>query len=145
MTLFDEFTGSFAFRLTVEGEEKEMTGSEMLSLLYSPDRELRERAFASFLSHHEKNGLVLTAIFNALILDHRVEDRLRGYQGPMHRTHLENEIPQGDRGPDDGNHREPLSPGSGIFRDQSPPLGLTQVEEYRSLCPFTGKRQKDGL
>lgn len=94
MTLFDEFTGSFSFRFTVEGEEKEMTGSEMLSLLYSPDRELRKRAFGSFLSHHEKNGLVLTAIFNALILDHRVEDGLRGYQGPMHRTHLENEIPQ---------------------------------------------------
>jgi hypothetical protein len=32
------------------------------------------------------------AIFNALILDHKVEDQMRGYQGPMHRTHLENEI-----------------------------------------------------
>ena len=94
MTLFDEFTGSFTFRLTVEGEEKEMTGSEVLSLLYSPDRELRESTFGSFLSHHEKNGLVLTAIFNALILDHKVEDEMRGYRGPMHRTHLENEIPQ---------------------------------------------------
>ena len=51
MTLFDEFTGSFTFRLTVEGEEKEMTGSEMLSLLNSPDRELRERAFGRV---HEK-------------------------------------------------------------------------------------------
>ena len=32
-TLFDEFTGSFTFRVEVEGKEKELTGSEMLSLL----------------------------------------------------------------------------------------------------------------
>jgi oligoendopeptidase F len=64
----------------------------MLALLYSPDRDLRERAFRTFLQHHGRNSLVLTAIFNALILDHRVEDDFRGYRGPMHRTHLENEI-----------------------------------------------------
>ena len=93
-TLFDEFTGSFIFPLTIGGEEKELTGSEMLSLLHSPDRDLRERAFRTFLKYHEQNGLVLAAIFNALILDHRVEDDFRGYPGPMHRTHLENEIRQ---------------------------------------------------
>ncbi len=91
-TLFDEFTGSFTFRLEVDGEEKEFTGSQMLSLLYSPDRSLRERAFRTFLKRHGDNHLVLGSIFNALILDAQVEDDLRGYQGPMHRTHLENEI-----------------------------------------------------
>jgi len=90
--LFDEFTGSFTFRLEMEGEEKELTGSQMLSLLYSPDRSLRERAFRTFLQQHGENHLVLGSIFNALILDAQVEDDLRGYQGPMHRTHLENEI-----------------------------------------------------
>jgi len=90
--LFDEFTGSFTFRFEMEGEEKELTGSQMLSLLYSPDRSLRERAFRTFLHQHGENHLVLGSIFNALILDAQVEDDLRGYQGPMHRTHLENEI-----------------------------------------------------
>ncbi|MBM4332516.1 MAG: M3 family oligoendopeptidase [Deltaproteobacteria bacterium] len=92
-TLFDEFTGSFTFRLTVDGVEKEFTGSGLLAMLYSPDRNLREKAFSAFLKHHEQNNLVLTSIFNALILDSRVEDEIRGYRGPMHRTHLENEIP----------------------------------------------------
>lgn len=91
-TLFDEFTGAFSFRLEVEGEEKELTGSQMLSLLYSSDRSLRERAFRTFLQRHQENQLVLGSIFNALILDAQVEDDLRGYQGPMHRVHLENEI-----------------------------------------------------
>lgn len=91
-TLFDEFTGSFTFRLEVEGEERELAGSQMLALLYSPDRSLRERAFRIFLQHHGENRLVLTSILNSLILDSLVEDDIRGYQGPMHRTHLENEI-----------------------------------------------------
>ena len=91
-TLFDEFTGSFVFRLLVDGEEKGLTGSEMLAKLYSPDRELRERALRTFLQHYERNRLVFTSIFNALLLDSRVEDDLRGYSSPMQRTHLENEI-----------------------------------------------------
>ncbi len=91
-TLFDEFIGSFIFRLMVDGKEEEFTGSEMLAKLYAPDRDLRERALRTFLQHHERNHLVLTSIFNALILDSRVEDEIRGYSGPMHRTHLENEI-----------------------------------------------------
>ncbi|MBI4496012.1 MAG: M3 family oligoendopeptidase [Deltaproteobacteria bacterium] len=91
-TLFDEFTGSFTYPLRVGGEEKELTGSEVLALLHSPNRELRQRAFRTFLSHHERNGLVLTSLFNALFLDDRVEDEIRGLPYPMYRTHLENEI-----------------------------------------------------
>jgi oligoendopeptidase F len=64
----------------------------MLAMLYSPDRDLRERALRTFLQHYERNSLIFTSIFNALILDSRVEDEIRGYPAPMHRTHLENEI-----------------------------------------------------
>ncbi|MCX5910113.1 MAG: M3 family metallopeptidase, partial [Deltaproteobacteria bacterium] len=92
ITLFDEYTGSFIFRLTVDGEEKELTGSEMLAFLYSPDRKLRESAFRLFLDYHRENHLVLASIFNALILDARVEDTIRGYKDPMQQSLLENEI-----------------------------------------------------
>jgi oligoendopeptidase F len=91
--LFDEFTGSFIFRFEMEGEEKELTGSQMLALLYSPDQSLRERAFRTFLQRHGENQIVLASILNALVLDSQVEDDMRGYPGPMHRTNLENEIP----------------------------------------------------
>ncbi len=91
-TLFDEFTSSFTFRMSIAGEEKELTGSEMLALLYSPDGEIRERAYRTFLSKHRDHQLVLTSIFNALFLDAHLEDGIRGYQNPMQRTHLENEI-----------------------------------------------------
>lgn len=93
MTLFDEFTGSFIFRLEIEGKEKQLTGSEMLSLLHSPDRQLREQAFRLFLDHYGRNQLILVSIFNALVHDAAVEDDLRGYRGPMHQTLLENMVP----------------------------------------------------
>jgi len=91
-TLFDEFTSSFTFRMSIDGEERELTGSEMLALLYSPDEEIRERAYRTFLNRHRDHQLVLTSIFNALFLDAHLEDGIRGYQSPMQRTHLENEI-----------------------------------------------------
>lgn len=90
--LFDEFTSSFTFRLLIGGEEKELTGSQMLALLYAPDPELREKAFRLFLSKHEEEKLVLTSIFNSLLLDAQMEDAIRGYESPMQRTHLENEL-----------------------------------------------------
>lgn len=91
-TLFDEFTSSFTFRLIIDGEEKELTGSEMLALLYSPNQEIRENAYRTFLKKHKDHQVVLTSILNALFLDAQLEDEIRGYKGPMHRTHLENEI-----------------------------------------------------
>ena len=128
-SLFDEFTGSFVFHLKIGAEEKELTGSEMLALLHSPDRELREKAFRTFLEYHGQNSLVLTALFNALILDHRVEDDFRGYKGPMHRTHLENEIRQEAVELMMGVTEKPLSSGPGVFPDQSLPLGAAEIEK----------------
>ena len=144
-TLFDEFTGSFTFRLSVDGQEKELTGSEMLALLYSPDRDLRERAIRTFLSHHEKNELVLNAIFNALILDHRVEDEIRGYRGPMHRTHLENEIRQEtfDLMMEVTESHYPLA--QEYFETKACLLGLPRLKNSDLYAPLPGKPKKMGF
>ncbi len=142
MTLFDEFTGSFTYRLLVDGEEKELTGSEMLALLYSPDRDLRERAFSTFLQHHSQNRLVLTSIFNALILDYKVEDQIRGYRGPMHQTQLENEIRQEtvDLLMDLTEKHYPLA--QEYFQIKACLLGLPRLKNSDLYAPLTGKAEK---
>jgi oligoendopeptidase F len=71
---------------------REFTGEELLGLLHHPDRELRERAFATFLEHHAKHGLVLSSVFNNATLDHGQELELRGYKTPMEPTNMGNEI-----------------------------------------------------
>ncbi|GAB4179264.1 MAG: M3 family oligoendopeptidase [Geothermobacteraceae bacterium] len=91
--LFDELTSSLTFRFPMPGEdgEREVTGEELLSLLYHPDREVRERAFSVFLDGHARQQLVLTACFNNILLDHGKEAELRRYPDLMTPTHLDAE------------------------------------------------------
>jgi oligoendopeptidase F len=90
--LFDELSASFRYRLTIEGEEREFTGEELLGLLHHPDPALRELAFATFLARHAEHGIVYSAVFNDITLDHSQELELRGYATPMEPTNISNEI-----------------------------------------------------
>jgi oligoendopeptidase F len=90
--LYDELTGSLRFKATVEGEERELTDSEVMALLRHPDAALREHAFSSFLDTHGKQALVLTAVFNNVFLDHKVDCELRRYDDFVTPTHLSNDI-----------------------------------------------------
>ncbi|TLM64488.1 MAG: M3 family oligoendopeptidase [Deltaproteobacteria bacterium] len=91
--LFDELGASlrYRFRMPGEAEEREVPGEELLALLYHPDRETRERSFATFLETHGAQALVLTACFNNLLLDHSKEADLRGYPDRMTPTCLSSE------------------------------------------------------
>lgn len=90
--LFDELSASFSYRMTVDGEEREFTGEELLGLLHHPDPALRELAFATFLTRHAEHSIVYSAVFNDITLDHFQELELRGYSTPMEPTNIANEI-----------------------------------------------------
>jgi oligoendopeptidase F len=90
--LFDELSASLRYKMPVDGEERDFTGEELLGLLHDPDPVLRERAFATFLSRHEKEGIVFSAVFNDITLDHSQELELRSYSAPMEPTNIANEI-----------------------------------------------------
>ncbi len=91
--LFEELTSSLQFTFCLPGEEapREVTGEELLALLYHPERRVREEAFSAFLEKHADNALVLTSCFNNLLLDHAKEVELRRYPDLMTPTHLANE------------------------------------------------------
>ncbi|WP_432821919.1 M3 family oligoendopeptidase [Trichloromonas sp.] len=91
--LFEEVTSAFKYLFQMPGEEqpREVSGEELLSLLYHPEREVREQSFAAFLQKHAENDLVLTACFNNLLLDHGKEVELRNYPDLMTPTHLSSE------------------------------------------------------
>lgn len=91
--LFDELTASFRYSFELDGETKEMTGEDLLGLLHHADAGVRERAFSTFLKRQEEQGVVFSAVFNNVALDHRQDMDLRGYRAPMQPTNLGNEIP----------------------------------------------------
>lgn len=90
--LFEELSSSFVYRLNLEGEERDYTGEELLSMLHRPEADIRERAFSAFLDRHGENALVLSSVFNNVFLDHSEECHLRGYKDPITATHLTNEL-----------------------------------------------------
>jgi oligoendopeptidase F len=84
--LFEKMLGQLRFG------EKKKTQSEVLAGLYSFSREERKGA-AVELSEGLQTVLVpLTHIFNTLLLDKSIEDRLRGYPHWLSSRNLENEI-----------------------------------------------------
>lgn len=91
--LFDELSASLSYRMELEGEEKEFTGEELLSLLHHQDADVRFRAMTTFLEKHADNGIVFGAVFNNMALDHGQEMELRGYATPIQPTNIGNEIP----------------------------------------------------
>lgn len=92
--LFDELSASLRYQIEFEGELKEFTGEELLSLLHHPSPEVRYNAQTCFLEKHGEsgNGLVFNTVFNTMALDHGQEMELRGYGTAIQPTNIGNEL-----------------------------------------------------
>ena len=91
--LFDELSASLKYRMAIEGEERDFTGEELLSMLHHTSSEVRFNAFTTFLEKHAEHGIVYNAVFNNIALDHGRDMELRGYTSPIQPTNIGNEIP----------------------------------------------------
>jgi oligoendopeptidase F len=91
--LFDELSASFTYQMEMDGEMKEFTGEELLSMLHHPSGDVRFRALTTFLERHGEHGIVYNAVFNNVALDHGKEMELRNYGSPIQPTNIGNEIP----------------------------------------------------
>ncbi|HIJ79295.1 MAG: M3 family oligoendopeptidase [Desulfobulbaceae bacterium] len=84
--LFDKVMGHLKFG------EQQRSEEEVLTDLYSPDREVRKQA-ATELTEGLKSQLhILTHIFNTLLADKMIDDRLRKYPSWVSSMNLYNEL-----------------------------------------------------
>lgn len=92
--LFDEITGNHEFRFLRPGasEPETLTQEEVLTLLRDPDRKVRQAAADSLSAGLGEIQKVIAFIYNNLVQDKRVEDRLRKHPYPEHSRHLANEL-----------------------------------------------------
>ncbi len=90
--LFDEVLNNVRFKVRLDGKVKSLSETETLALLYDPDRRKRKAAAKGLTLGLKENSHVLTFIFNTLVQDHAVNDRLRSFPYPMASRHLDNEI-----------------------------------------------------
>ncbi len=89
---FDEVVSAMEFKITIEGEERTLTEPEVLALMREPKRETRRAAAESFTEGLIKNSRVLTFIFNTLVFDKSIDDRLRRYEYPEQSRNISNEL-----------------------------------------------------
>src|SRR5690625_124855 len=87
---FDETMG--AARYELDGES--LTQQEVLSKLHSSDRELRERAQQSLTDTFQDLSRQMTFVFNTLLADKQISDRLRGHKSWIASRNLSNQIDQ---------------------------------------------------
>lgn len=81
--LYEELTAAFEFETEVRGETRKRTGSEMRSLFYDPDPEVRRRAVEVYYGRYAEHGPVITTVFNSLVQDHALECRTRRWDDPL--------------------------------------------------------------
>ncbi|MDO8681927.1 MAG: M3 family oligoendopeptidase [Armatimonadota bacterium] len=90
--LFEETVSNIPFKVEHDGETEVVTEPEVLALLRNPKREIRRAAAGSLTEGLQSNSRTLTFIFNTLVQDKAVNDRLRRYSFPEQARHLSNEL-----------------------------------------------------
>jgi len=137
--LFDELVAAMRFRIERDGEVQELGEEEILSLLYDSDRGLRRAAAGSLTQGLRENARPLAFIFNTLVQDKAVDDRLRRYPQAIDARNLANEI--------DGPSVETLLSAcvaryplvARYYHLKARILGLERLEDYDRYAPVTSE------
>jgi len=137
--LFDELVAALRFQVTHAGETRELGEEEVLAHLYAPDRELRREAARALTQGLRSNARPLAFIFNTLVQDKAVDDRLRRFETPWASRHLANEI---DAASVDAllaacTARYPLV--ARYYRLKARLLGLPRLEDFDRYAPIAEK------
>ncbi|MCX7852137.1 MAG: M3 family oligoendopeptidase [Anaerolineae bacterium] len=93
-TLYDAITNRYVFKVAVNGVEKEMTRGELMTLVRSPDPDLRARAYEEQLRVYGQDGPILGQMYQTLVRDwYNEQVELRRFASPMAARNLQNDIP----------------------------------------------------
>lgn len=92
--LFEDITSNHVFRYQEPGvdEIQELSQEEVLDKLYDPNREVRAAGAAALTQGLSEIERTIVFIYNTLLLDKRIDDRLRKHPYAENSRHLENEL-----------------------------------------------------
>jgi oligoendopeptidase F len=93
-TIYDTITNRYLFKLSVDGEEKEMTRGELMVYVQQHDPDLRAAAYQELYRVYGEDGAILGMMYQNLVRDWRNENvDLRSFASPMSVRNLSNDIP----------------------------------------------------
>jgi oligoendopeptidase F len=92
--LYQSLTNRYIFKLTVNGEVKELTRGEMMVYVRSADPELRANAYKELYRVYGEDAPILGQIYQALVHDwHNEQVELRSFSSPIAARNLVNDLP----------------------------------------------------
>ena len=92
--LYSSITNRYVFRVKVDGEEKEMTRGELMTLVRDTDPDLRAAAYQELYKVYGDDGPILGQMYQAIVRDYGNEHvNLRGFSSPISVRNLDNDIP----------------------------------------------------
>ncbi|TAK12668.1 MAG: M3 family oligoendopeptidase [Anaerolineae bacterium] len=93
-TLYSMITDRYVFRVTVDGEVKELTRGQLMSLVQGPNPDIRAAAYQELYKVYGNDGPILGQMYQTLVRDYHNENLdLRGFQSPIAVRNLGNDIP----------------------------------------------------
>lgn len=93
-SLYDMLTNRYMFKVTINGEEKEVTRGELMTYMRQADPELRASAYQELFHVFEKDASLLDQIYENLVRDwHNENITLRNFSQPISARNLANNIP----------------------------------------------------
>lgn len=139
VSLYDESMASLQVALEIDGQVKSLSLEQVLSLLHKPDRSVRQNAYQTLLEELGKQHVVLRNIFNALLLDHRLENLKRGHPSPMHRPCIIDGVDERVIGEMMGVVEAHYPLGRRYFRKKAHLLGLDKLKSTDMWAPLHGE------
>ncbi len=93
-TIYSSITNRYTFRLTVDGQERDLTRGELMVFARHHDPDLRAQAYQKLYEVYGNDAPILGQIYQALVRDWRNEKLdLRGHKTPISVRNLINDIP----------------------------------------------------
>ena len=138
LTLYDMITTRFVYRLTVEGEEKELTRGMLMTHVYSSDPALREATYKELYRLYGANADVLAQIYAGRVRDWSAENvKLRHFSSPISARNLGNDIPDAvvDTLLEVTRKNAPLF--QRYFRFKARALGMERLRRYDIYAPLS--------
>jgi oligoendopeptidase F len=94
VNLYEAITNRYAFKLTIDGEERELTRGELMVYARHPDPDLRAAAYQELYRVYGDDAPILGQIYQTLVRDWRNEQvGLRRFGSPISARNLHNDIP----------------------------------------------------
>ncbi|MDF1497214.1 MAG: M3 family oligoendopeptidase [Patescibacteria group bacterium] len=90
--LFEQEMAAKVFK--IDGDDKDFSEAEILSILYDSDRDKRKNAASAVTTGLKEEIRRLAFITNTLLQEKKINDRFRNFSSPEAERHLDNQISQ---------------------------------------------------